>query len=132
MCVLCPVPQLCPSYETRTVACQAPLTMGFPRQEYWTGCHFLIQGVFRTRGSNPRLLHLLHGQAVFLPLCRLGLGVHAYYTCMSAYMCKYTYIFICICICMCKYTCIFIQCINIHTFFPPGFFCEGWKTKSPR
>ena len=24
-----------------TVACQAPLSMGFSRQEYWIGCHFL-------------------------------------------------------------------------------------------
>ena len=28
-----------------TVACQAPLSMGFPRQEYWSGCHFLLQGI---------------------------------------------------------------------------------------
>ena len=28
-----------------TVACQAPLSMGFPRQEYWRGCHFLLQGL---------------------------------------------------------------------------------------
>ena len=28
-----------------TVACQAPLSMGFPRQEYWSGCHFLLQGL---------------------------------------------------------------------------------------
>ena len=27
-----------------TVAHQAPLTMGFPRQEYWVGCYFLLQG----------------------------------------------------------------------------------------
>ena len=26
-----------------TVACQASLSMGFPRQEHWTGCHFLLQ-----------------------------------------------------------------------------------------
>ena len=25
-----------------TVARQAPLSMGFPRQEYWSGCHFLF------------------------------------------------------------------------------------------
>ena len=23
---------------------QAPLSVGFPRQEYWNGCHFLLQG----------------------------------------------------------------------------------------
>ena len=25
-----------------TVACQTPLSMGFSRQEYWSGCHFLL------------------------------------------------------------------------------------------
>lgn len=27
-----------------TVSRQAPLSMRFPRQEYWSGCHFLLQG----------------------------------------------------------------------------------------
>ena len=27
------------------------------RQEYWSGLHFLLQGVFPTQGWNPRLLH---------------------------------------------------------------------------
>ena len=35
------------------VAYQAPLSMGFSRQEYRVGCHFLLQGIFRTQGSNP-------------------------------------------------------------------------------
>ena len=31
--------------------------MGFSRQEYWSGCHFLFQGIFPTQGSNLQLLH---------------------------------------------------------------------------
>ena len=31
--------------------------MGFSRQEYWSGCHSLLQGIFLTQGSNPGLLH---------------------------------------------------------------------------
>ena len=31
--------------------------MGFSRQEYWVGCHALLQGIFLTQGSNPGLLH---------------------------------------------------------------------------
>ena len=27
-----------------TVVCQAPPSIGFSRQEYWSGCHFLLQG----------------------------------------------------------------------------------------
>ena len=35
----------------RTVACQGPLFMRFPRQEYWR-LPFLFQGIFLTQGSN--------------------------------------------------------------------------------
>ena len=38
-----------------TVTHQAPLSMGFPRQEYWSSCHFLLQGTFPARGSNWHL-----------------------------------------------------------------------------
>ena len=31
--------------------------MGFPRQEYWSGLLFLLQGLFPTQGSNMRLPH---------------------------------------------------------------------------
>ena len=47
------------------VAHQAPLPMEF-------GCHFLLQGVLLTQGSNLRHLHFLHWQADSLPLWRLG------------------------------------------------------------
>ena len=40
-----------------TVACQAPLSMGFSSQEYWSGCRDLLQGIFPTQGLNPHLLH---------------------------------------------------------------------------
>ena len=39
-----------------TVAHQAPLSMGFSRQEYWSGCHSLLQGISLTQGSNPDVL----------------------------------------------------------------------------
>ena len=43
------------------------------------GCYFLLQEIFPTQESNPRLLHLLHCQADSLPLSHLessteGLG----------------------------------------------------------
>ena len=49
------VTQLC--LTPWTVACQAPLSMGFSRQESKVGCHFLLQGIFLTQGLNPGLLH---------------------------------------------------------------------------
>ena len=48
---------------------QAPLSMEFSRQEYWSGCHFLLQGIFWTQGSNS---HLRHWQVDSLPLRHQG------------------------------------------------------------
>ena len=53
------------------VAHQTPLSMEFSRQEYWTSCHLLLQGIVATQGLNPHLLHLLHWQADSLPLHHL-------------------------------------------------------------
>ena len=44
-------PTLCDPMDW-TVARQAPPSMGFSRQEYWSGFHFLLQGIFPTQGSN--------------------------------------------------------------------------------
>ena len=35
-----------------TVAYQAPPSMGFSRQEYWSGCHCLLRRIVPTQGSN--------------------------------------------------------------------------------
>ena len=51
-----------------TIAHKAPLSMGFSRQEYWRGCHFLLQGIFQTQGSNTCLPCLLHWSMDSLPL----------------------------------------------------------------
>ena len=40
-----------------TEAHQAPLSMGFSRQEYWVGCHALLQGIFLTQELNLGLPH---------------------------------------------------------------------------
>ena len=54
-----------------TVACQAPLSMGFSRQEYWSGLSFPSPGgVFPTQGSNPHFLYSCIADGYFLPLPR--------------------------------------------------------------
>ena len=40
----------------------------FPGKNTRTGCHFLLQGIFLTQGSNPIFFRLLHLQAGSLPL----------------------------------------------------------------
>ena len=55
-----------------TIACQAPLSMGFSKQEYWIGLRFPPRRIFLIQGWNPSLLCLLHWQAGSLPLHHLG------------------------------------------------------------
>ena len=51
------VSKLCPTVETpRTGTCQAPLSMKFPRQEYWSGMTFHSPDP-PNQGLNPDLLH---------------------------------------------------------------------------
>ena len=44
----------------------------FPDKNTGVGCHFLLQEIFLTQGSNTHLLHLLHWQAGSLPVSYLG------------------------------------------------------------
>ena len=48
MCVLCPT--VC---DPTDLAYQAPLSMGFPRQEYWSGLPFLPPGDLPDPGIEP-------------------------------------------------------------------------------
>ena len=54
-----------------TVACQAPLSMGFSRQEYWSGLPSPSPGDLPGPGIDPRFLHLLHWRKDPLPPCNL-------------------------------------------------------------
>ena len=67
----CLVTKPCPTLVVQgIVACQAPLSMGFPRQEYWSGSAFPSLGDL----SNPRILHwqvgslpLSHHRSLYIP-----------------------------------------------------------------
>ena len=52
-------PQSCPTLcdPVDCIACQAPLSTGFPGKNIRVGCHARLQGIFLTQGSNLRLLH---------------------------------------------------------------------------
>ena len=56
---------------------QAPLSMDFSKQEYWSGLPFPSPGIFQTQGSNP---NLLHWQVDSLPLSHQGSMVHSGYS----------------------------------------------------
>ena len=70
ICVyVCSVTQLCLTLVTPwTIAHQAPLSMEFSMQEYWSGLPFLPLGDLRIKGLSPCLLHW---QVNSLPLCHL-------------------------------------------------------------
>ena len=74
VCVcVCARTQSCPIFrDPWTVALQAPLSIEFSRQEYWSGLPFPTLGHLRNPGIKPCLLHLLHCQADSLPLCQVG------------------------------------------------------------
>ena len=55
-----------------TVALQAPLPWDSPGKNTGVGCHFFLQGIFPSQGSNLCLLGLLYWQVGSLPLATLG------------------------------------------------------------
>ena len=69
-------------FDPKDYTHQTPLSMGFPRQEYWRGLPFPTPGDLPDHGSNLCLLRLLQWQADSLPLLYLGSplkGLHYYY-----------------------------------------------------
>ena len=68
------------SFETLwTIACQAPLSMGLPRQEYWSGLPFPSPGDLADQRLNP---HLLHWQADSLLLSYWETPIQVYTPCL--------------------------------------------------
>ena len=73
VCVCSVVSDSLPPYELQSTRFLCP--WNFPGKDTGVDCHFLLQGIFPTQGSNTcllDLLHLLHRQADSLPLCHLG------------------------------------------------------------
>ena len=61
-----------------TVAYQAPLSMGFSRQEYWSGLPYLPPGDFPDPGIKLLSLCLLHWQAGSLAVAPPGKPLSVY------------------------------------------------------
>ena len=67
------VPQSCQTlWGPQTVARLAPLSMGFSRQENYSGLPFPTTEDLPDSGIKPCLLHLLHWLTDSLPLVPLG------------------------------------------------------------
>ena len=64
--------QSCPTLSTPwTVACQAPLSVGFSRQEHWSGLSSLSPRDLPGPGIKPESLASPTLAGSFLPLCRI-------------------------------------------------------------
>ena len=89
----CLVTKSCPTLVTPwTIACQVPLSMGFPRQEYWSGLPFPSPGDPPHPGIEPKspalagrfftpespgkiLVHEWVYMRTYVPVCSVGLLV---------------------------------------------------------
>ena len=87
----------------------------YPSKNTGVDCHFLLQGIFPTQGSNLHLLHRLHWQAVLYHQCHLGSPMCVCVCVCDTHMYIHTHTFtlsnIHMYMCVCKY--IYV-CINIH------------------
>ena len=69
-----------------TVKCQAPLSIGFSKNNAEMGCHFLLQGIYLTQGLK---LHFLHWQVICLPLSQWEIHITHIYTHTHIYVTKF-------------------------------------------
>ena len=84
-----------------TIALEAPLFMGFSRQEYWDGLLCPPPGEFSQPRIELRLLCFLHWQVD-------GLFTTST-TWEASYMCVHVYMYIHVCIYMCERVCVYIS-----------------------
>ena len=67
------VAKSCPTLATPwTVPARLLRPWDSPGKNTGVGCHFLLQGIFLTQGSNSHLSSLLHQQGIHYHLCYLG------------------------------------------------------------
>ena len=74
MCVLCCLVVSNSLWPHRLQPARLLCPWNFPGKDTGVGCHALLQGIFPTQGSNPRLLHWKAGS---LPLSHLGSPIRA-------------------------------------------------------
>ena len=93
-----------------TVHHQAPLSVGFPRQKYWVGCHFLLQGIFPSQDLNSCLLHWQADFFFFLTTEPPGKSLKLYF-----YL-------------ICVFICLIFAYYKLHDNSDLGFFCSWFPS----
>ena len=92
-----------------TVACTKLLhPWDFPGKSTGVGCHFVLQGIFSTQGSNPGLLHcrqtLYHLSHQGSPWACVQNFIFKYCNetkITSEMNCRWTFVCMCVCVCVC-------------------------------
>ena len=98
MCVHLPLSHVRLFATPWTVALQAPLCMGFSKQEYWRWVACSLPGDLPDPGIKPRSLASPSDWRVdSLPLCHLGKWLS-----MCVRVC------VCVCLCVCVYSILFL------------------------
>ena len=101
------VTQSCPTLcDPWTVTYQAPLSMGFLRQEYWSGLLFPSPGDLPNPGIEPGSSTL---QADALPSETWGK-----YVCVCIYICMCVCMYVCMYITECVGVCLFYECMSVQ------------------
>ena len=92
------------SFKTLWIACQAPLSVGFPRQEYWNRLLFPSPGDLPNTGIEPMSLVLAGWFFTTEPNPYPHMCIYTY----TLYNVNYIYIYVCVCVCV---------CVCVHVFF---------------
>ena len=66
----------------------SPSPWNFPGKDTGVGCHFFLQGILPTQGSNPHLLCLLHWQADSLPLSHWQYSINTVNISLNSLLCE--------------------------------------------
>ena len=89
--VLCHVWLFCHSMDYSPPG--SPLSMGFPGKNTGVGCHFLLQGMLLTQGSNSGVLHWLV-DSLLQNLQGSPANLSTFWFILSIFICKIMYIFL--------------------------------------
>ena len=86
-----------------TVACQAPLSMGFSRQEYWCGLPFPSPGELSDLGIKPESPALQADSTIWATREVLAVCVCVRVcACMRVRACACACVRACVCVCVCR------------------------------
>ena len=116
----------------------------FPRREYWSGLHALLQGIFLTQGSNLCLLHWqvyslythTHAHTYIMCVCVYIYIIYThsniyhcayniiYITCAYVYIHAYAYMFVYACIYTCVHICV-CGYVYVHIYISTSVYTQA-------